>query len=162
MNEWCDFSPILLVEVEDGQHKYGSCVYLSQLCVWGEKGNSTRVSSLTSPGGAWCGMATEIDYLFCTKKDVRDTGTYLIFLPSSNNIIYFLFKNNTHIFSLYKIMMSINILPKPSNNDVIYFSSKSNTHFFPFINNDVNYYPSKRKNNVNYVSMYVQRKICIY
>ena len=42
-------------------------------------------------------------------------------------------------------MMSINILPKPSNNDVIYFSSKNNTHlFFSCINNDDNYYLSKK------------------
>ena len=48
-------------------------------------------------------------------------------------------------------MMSINILPKPSSNDVIYFSSKNNTRLtFPSMNNDLNYYLSKRKNIVNY------------
>ena len=53
-------------------------------------------------------------------------------------------------------MMSINILPKPSSNDAIYFSSKNNTRLsFPSINNDVNYYPSKRKNDVNNELTYV-------
>ena len=71
-------------------------------------------------------------------------GTYLIFLPSSNDINFF--KNNTHLFSFYKTIMSINILPKLSSNDAIYFSSKNNTCLsFPSINNDVTYYPSKRK-----------------
>ena len=59
-------------------------------------------------------------------------------------------------------MMSINILPKPSSNNAIYFSSKNNIRLsFPSVNNDndVNYYPSKRKNDVNYGSMYVQMKI---
>ena len=36
------FSPTLLVEVEYGQHKYGGCLHLSKLCVWGDKGSSTR------------------------------------------------------------------------------------------------------------------------
>ena len=59
-------------------------------------------------------------------------------------------------------MMSINILPKPSINDAIYFSSKNNTRIsFPSINNDVNYYHFKRKNNVNYGLTYVQRKVCV-
>ena len=87
-----------------------------------------------------------------TRKD----GTYLIFLPSSNDIIYFLFENSTHLFSFYKTMMSINILPKPSSNDAIYFSSKNNTHLsFPSLNNDDNYYLYKRKNIMNYGSIYV-------
>ena len=34
-----------------------------------------------------------------TRKDVRGTCTYLIFLPSSNDVIYFIFKNNTHLSS---------------------------------------------------------------
>ena len=34
-----------------------------------------------------------------TRKDVRATCTYLIFLPSSNDVIYFIFKNNTHLSS---------------------------------------------------------------
>ena len=56
-------------------------------------------------------------------------------------------------------MMPINILPKPSSNDAIYFSSKSNTRLlFSSINNDVNYYHSKRKNNVNYGLTYVKEK----
>ena len=51
---------------------------------------------------------------FNTSGDVRVTATYLIFLPS--------------------------------NSDVIYFPSKNNTRLsFPFINNDVNCYPSKEK-----------------
>ena len=33
--------------------------------------------------------------------------------------------------------------------------------YFPSINNDVNYYPSKRENDVNYGSIYVQRKVCV-
>ena len=46
-------------------------------------------------------------------------------------------------------MMSINIIPKPSSNNAIYYSSKNNTRLsIPFINNDVNYCPSKRKNDV--------------
>ena len=55
-------------------------------------------------------------------------------------------------------MMSINIIPKPSSNNAIYFSSKNNIRLsFPSVNNDndVNYYPSKRKNDVNYRLMYV-------
>ena len=52
-------------------------------------------------------------FSYLTSGDVRAIGTYLIFLPSSN--------------------------------DVIYFSSKNNTRLsFPSINNDVNYYPSKK------------------
>ena len=95
---------------------------------------------------------TLVDYKFITtREDVRATGMYLIFLPSSNDIIYFLFKNSTHLFSFYKTMMSINILPKPSSNDAIYFSSKNNTRLsFHSINNDDNYYLSKRENIVNY------------
>ena len=58
--------------------------------------------------------------------------------------------------------MSINILQKPSSNDAIYFSSKHNARIsFPFINNDDNYYPSKRKNDVNYGSMNMQKKVCV-
>ena len=37
-----------------------------------------------------------------TRKDVRATGTYLIFLPSNNDVIYFLSKNNTSFFSFLK------------------------------------------------------------
>ena len=94
-----------------------------------------------------------------TREDVRATGTYLVFLPSSNDVIYFLSKNNTYL----SFPISINILPNPSSNNAIYFSSKNNTRLsFPSINNDVNYYSSKRKNDVNYGLMYVQRKICVY
>ena len=32
-----------------------------------------------------------------TRGDVRATDTYLIFLPSSNDVIYFSSKNNTHL-----------------------------------------------------------------
>ena len=74
--------------------------------------------------------AYDTGYVFReTRKDVRATCTYLIFLPSSNDIII-IFKNNTHLFSFYKTIMSINILPKPSSNDAIYFSSKNNTRLF--------------------------------
>ena len=99
-----------------------------------------------------------------TREDVRATGTHLIFLSSGNNVIYFLFKNNTHLsFFFHKTMILINILSKPSSNNAIYFSSKNNTQFsFPSINNDVNYYPFKRKNNMNYGLTYVQRKVCVY
>ena len=44
----------------------------------------------------------DVFLLFNTRKDVCAIGTYLIFLPSSNDIIYFLFKNNTHIFPSIK------------------------------------------------------------
>ena len=47
-----NFSPTLLVEVEYDQLKYGGCIHLSKLCVWGEKGSSTRVRSPASPGRA--------------------------------------------------------------------------------------------------------------
>ena len=60
-------------------------------------------------------------------------------------------------------MMPINILPKPSSNNAIYFSSKNNTRLsFPFINNDVNYCPYKRKNDVNYVAnICAKESMCI-
>ena len=70
-------------------------------------------------------------------------------------------KQYTSFFSFHKTMMSINILPKPSSKNAIYFSSKNNTCFFPFINNDVNCYSSKRKNDMNYGLTYVQRKVCV-
>ena len=35
--------------------------------------------------------------LSCTREDVRATSTYLIFLPSSNDVIFLLSKNNTHL-----------------------------------------------------------------
>jgi len=88
--------------------------------------------------------------LSCTREDVRATSTYLIFLPSSNDYLFSFQKEYTSFFSFHYTMMSINILPKPSSNDAIYFSSKNNTRLsFPSINNDVNYYPSKRKNDMN-------------
>ena len=60
-------------------------------------------------------------------------------------------------------MMSINILPKPSSNDAIYFSSKNNTRlsFFPSINNDANYYPSKKKGRELWVNVHVKKSMCI-
>ena len=33
-----------------------------------------------------------------TREDVNDTSSYLIFLPPSNDVIYFLSTNNTHFF----------------------------------------------------------------
>ena len=48
------FSPTLLVEVEYNQLKYGGCIHLSKLCVWGEKG-STTCARARSPGRAWRG-----------------------------------------------------------------------------------------------------------
>ena len=43
------FSPTLLVEEWDDQHKSGGCLILYKLCVGGEKGSSTRARSLASP-----------------------------------------------------------------------------------------------------------------
>ena len=60
-------------------------------------------------------------------------------------------------------MISINIIPKPSSNNAIYFSSKNNTRLsFSSINNDVNYYPSKRKNGMNYGFMYMCKGKYVY
>ena len=60
-------------------------------------------------------------------------------------------------------MMSINILSKPSSSNTIYFSSKNNTCLsFSSINNDVNYYPSKRKNDMNYGFMYMCKGKYVY
>ena len=39
------FSPTLLVEVEYDQLKYGGCLHLSKLYVWGEKESSTHACS---------------------------------------------------------------------------------------------------------------------
>jgi len=58
-------------------------------------------------------------YIIHTGGDVRVTGTYLIFLPSSNDVIYFPSKNNTRLFFLLL------------NNDVNYYPFK--------INDDANY-----------------------
>ena len=49
------FSPTLLVELEYNQLKYGGCIHLSNLCVWREKGSSTRACSLAGRGVAWRG-----------------------------------------------------------------------------------------------------------
>ena len=46
------FSPTLLVEVEYNQYKYGGCLHLFKLCVWGEKKSSTCTCA-RSPGVVW-------------------------------------------------------------------------------------------------------------
>ena len=40
--------------------------------------------------------------LYITSGDVCATGTFLIFLPSSNDVNYFPFKNNTRLFFFHK------------------------------------------------------------
>jgi len=50
------FSPTLLFEVKYDQYKYGGCLHLSKLYVWGENERSTHAHSLRR-GGAWHGMA---------------------------------------------------------------------------------------------------------
>ena len=52
-------------------------------------------------------------------EDVRATCTYLIFLPSSNDVIYFLFKNNTHL-SFPSINNDVNYCPSKRKNGVNY------------------------------------------
>jgi len=54
-----------------------------------------------------------------TSGDVRATCTYLIFLPSSNDVIYFSPKNNTYV-SFPSIKNNVNYYPSKTNNNTNY------------------------------------------
>ena len=97
---------------------------------WGGKEHTYGLNGQWAPWPAHMAINLSTFFYFAS-GDVHATCTYLIFLPSSDDVIYFASKNNTRL-------------------------------SFPSINNDVNYYPSKRKNDVNYGLIYVQRKVRVY
>ena len=104
-----------------------------------------------------------IRFLLDTRKDVRACGTYLIFLPSNNDVIYFLSKNNTHL-SFPSIKQWCQLISFQNHQATMSFIFLlNNTRLsFPSINNDGHYCPSKRKNDVNYgANVCAKENICI-
>ena len=93
-------------------------------------------------------MRKSLSYFNCysTREDVHATNTYFIILPSSNDVIYFLSKNNTQL-SFPSIKQWCELISFQNHQATMSFIFLLNNTClsFPSINNDVNYTFSKEK-----------------